>query len=58
MKPGLMRGDIQSGPVGAEDVCTVLGAGGVNTVTPDMRDRDTDHLLVTVGSLCLKCVAF
>lgn len=36
VKPRLMRGDIQNGLVGTEDVCTVLGAGGVNTVTPEL----------------------
>lgn len=32
MKP-LMRGDIQNGLEGTEEVCPVLGAAGVNTVT-------------------------
>lgn len=42
MKTLLMRGDILSGLVGAEDVgiyCT--GARGVSTVTPDIQESDS-----------------
>lgn len=58
MKPLLIRGDIQKGLVGTEDVCAVYSAhraGGVNIVTPDMCESDMDHLVVMFGSLCLVC---